>query len=443
MMPYKWVYEEINQVHVELSTHCNARCPMCPRHMRVWSNNNDNGTIPMTRPDLVLESITYENFVKWFPPEFMQNAHMFTFCGTHGDPMMCKDVLEITLYVCNAGCSVTFNTNGGMRDEKFWKELAEILQINTTPWAHRRVVFSIDGLHDTNHLYRVNVPYEKAMRNAKTYIDAGGQASWDYLIFRHNEHQIEEAHKISKEMGFQFFVPKKALGFSRDINGNLLNKIIRNADGSVSHIIEPPTSSDNVNVIAGRSVHSVTSEHDLIINVPKLLQITKAKLQTHEEQKEIYEDAAKDGYVLTEEESCTDVVCKSLSHPSGNKEIYVDAAGLVHPCCYVGTRYNANVTMMPDYQLKTEIRKFGVNNISLKHKSLKEIIDSGYLHDTFETKWGKTGLDGMIFCNETCGEKSPIDRIYSHKLDTRPPEFKMQHDRDLRVECLGVPPDSA
>ena len=428
-MLYKWTYEEINQVHVELSTHCNARCPLCPRHMRVYSNNaasvHDNGTIPTARPDLVLESITYENFVKWFPPEFVKNAHMFAFCGTHGDPMMCKDVLEIARYVCNAGCSVSFNTNGGMRDEKFWKELAEILKINITPWNNRRVVFSIDGLHDTNHLYRVNVPYEKAMRNAKTYIDAGGRASWDYLIFRHNEHQIEEAQKISNEMGFEYFVPKKALGFTRKRNGGLQNRIVRNADGSVSHIIEPPTNSDNVNVIAGRSVDSVTPDHDLIINVPELIQISKAKIQTREEQKEIYETLAKAGYAPTEEESCTNVVCKSLSHSSGNKEIYVDAAGRVFPCCYVGTRYNANIDMMPDYQLKTEIDKFGVDNNSLKQKSLKEIIDSGYLHDTFETKWGKTGLDGMLFCNETCGEKSPIDRIYTHKLDTRPPEFKL------------------
>ena len=393
---------------------------MCPRHMPV-NTNGDGSTVPFARPDLVLESVTYENFVKWFPLEFTKKIKSWIFCGTHGDPMMCKDVLEITRYVCEAGCDVLFNTNGGMRDENFWKQMAEVLKINPPMGGHRRVIFSIDGLHDTNHLYRVNVPYEKAMRNAKTYIDAGGKASWDYLIFRHNEHQIEEAQKISREMGFEYFVPKKALGFSRDRNGNLRNKIVRGADGAVSHIIEPPTSEDNANYLPGHTRQNITPEHEAQVDVVELIKIRKAQIQTIEAKTESYNTRI-EGYIPSEEESCTNVSCKSLNN--GTVEIYVDAAGIVHPCCYVGTRYNANYSMVGDYQLQIEIEKNGLDNISLKQKSLKEIIDSGYLHNTFETKWGKHGVEGMLYCNETCGEKSEIDRIFTHELDKRPAGYK-------------------
>ena len=56
-----------------------------------------------------------------------------------------------------------------------------------------KVIFAIDGLEDTNHLYRVNTNFNKIMENAKAFINAGGIARWDFIAFAHNEHQIEEA----------------------------------------------------------------------------------------------------------------------------------------------------------------------------------------------------------------------------------------------------------
>jgi hypothetical protein len=44
------------------------------------------------------------------------------------------------------------------------------------------------------------------MKNAKSYIDAGGSAIWKYLMFQHNEHQVEQARTLSKDMGFKKFL---------------------------------------------------------------------------------------------------------------------------------------------------------------------------------------------------------------------------------------------
>ena len=63
--------------------------------------------------------------------------------------------------------------------------------------------FSIDGLKNTNELYRRKLEWEKLMRNASAFIEAGGVAYWDMLVFKHNEHQIEEVRQLAKNMGFK------------------------------------------------------------------------------------------------------------------------------------------------------------------------------------------------------------------------------------------------
>ena len=37
------------------------------------------------------------------------------------------------------------------------------------------------------------------MENVNAFISAGGTAYWKFLIFKHNEHQVEEAKKLSEQ----------------------------------------------------------------------------------------------------------------------------------------------------------------------------------------------------------------------------------------------------
>jgi ubiquinone/menaquinone biosynthesis C-methylase UbiE len=43
----------------------------------------------------------------------------------------------------------------------------------------------------------------------KAFIAAGGRARWDFLIFEHNQHQVEEAEALATKWGFEKFVAKK------------------------------------------------------------------------------------------------------------------------------------------------------------------------------------------------------------------------------------------
>jgi hypothetical protein len=68
------------------------------------------------------------------------------------------------------------NTNGGLRTKFWWQELANIMK-GELDYA----VFSIDGLADTNHIYRVDVNWDNVMSNAEAFISAGYEELMTYM----------------------------------------------------------------------------------------------------------------------------------------------------------------------------------------------------------------------------------------------------------------------
>ena len=61
------------------------------------------------------------------------------------------------------------------------------------------IVFGIDGLEDTNHLYRQGVKWNNLMDRVQTFISEGGKANWQFIPFEHNKHQIHDAKKLSEK----------------------------------------------------------------------------------------------------------------------------------------------------------------------------------------------------------------------------------------------------
>tara|TARA_R110000796_G_scaffold35050_2_gene90330 strand:- start:5 stop:850 length:846 start_codon:yes stop_codon:yes gene_type:complete len=128
------------------------------------------------------------------------------FCGTVGDPCADKNLLEKIRWIktINSNIVVGINTNGSIRNPKWWTDCAKLLT-----GIYDYVVFSVDGLEDTNHIYRVGVQFKKIMENAQAYIDAGASAHWDMLVFDHNKHQVEQCKQLAEDMGFTWFRSKE------------------------------------------------------------------------------------------------------------------------------------------------------------------------------------------------------------------------------------------
>ena len=198
-------YSDLKTVHLEITEACNAACPMCARNINGGEDN----------PHLKDNELSLDDCKTIFKPEFISQLDRMYMCGNFGDPVAAKDTLEVFAYFRehNPKMNLTMYTNGSAKKPEWWANLARVLGKNAY------VVFSIDGLEDTNHLYRQNTVWSKIVENAQAFIDAGGRARWDYIVFAHNEHQVETAEELSRVMGFEKFQFKKSARFFSNTSG--------------------------------------------------------------------------------------------------------------------------------------------------------------------------------------------------------------------------------
>lgn len=259
----------IRSLHIELSNRCNARCPMCSR-----TNNKRIEDNP--------DEITLEKFQSYFSDEFIKQLDSIKFCGNFGDPAIAKDCIDIHQYVdqINPDIDMVFHTNGGLRTPKFWKQLGVVYSKR----PERKIVFHIDGMRDTNHIYRVDVDYDNVITNATAAISTGAYCVWAFIPFMHNEHQVEEAEAEAKRLGFTKFAVKISARFEHKLQP------FRYVDGrtGIDKMLFPATSSE--------------------YNVTKLL------------------------------ENLDTPICAAEKR----REVYVSARGEMLPCCWYASGYQNN-----------------------------------------------------------------------------------------------------
>ena len=186
--------ESIKSLQFEISSNCNLKCTGCAR-----INEEDYDTVS----SLIKKNVYLDKNIikKLFESKLLQNLDYIDFCGSIDDPLMHPDFLEIIEFITNLKLKVVIQTNASLRNTDYWIRLANILKTNPASY----VKFSIDGLEDTNHLYRRGSNWNKIMSNASAYINAGGHAQWQYIVFPWNQHQVEDARVLSQQMGFDSF----------------------------------------------------------------------------------------------------------------------------------------------------------------------------------------------------------------------------------------------
>jgi MoaA/NifB/PqqE/SkfB family radical SAM enzyme len=133
-----------------------------------------------------------------FSPDFVKQLWEIFINGNLGDFVTARDALDIIQYFreCNPDLCIYVSTNAGAKTEKFWQRLAEL---------GVKVFFCIDGLAGTHELYRQNTVWQTVINNAKTFIAAGGSATWKMIKFDHNLAEEEECRKLATELGFVNF----------------------------------------------------------------------------------------------------------------------------------------------------------------------------------------------------------------------------------------------
>ena len=184
---------KIRVLHLEPTDVCQAACPLCARE-------TDTAFDRTTQHHLTIEQIMQHISIT-----DIQHLDKMFMCGNYGDPAAGQHTLDIYRQFrhLNPDIVLGMNTNGGLQNQDWWQDLAKLFQ---NPGDY--VVFSIDGLGDTNHQYRVNVNWSRVMQNASSFIRAGGSAHWDMLVYEHNQHQVADCERLARDMGFRWFRTK-------------------------------------------------------------------------------------------------------------------------------------------------------------------------------------------------------------------------------------------
>lgn len=183
----------IKVLHIEPTDVCQAACPLCARE-------TDPAFIKDTKHHLTVEQIKQQ-----FSDRVIASLDKMFMCGNYGDPAAGYYTMDIYRYFrqVNPDIVLGMNTNGAIQSTFFWHALGQLFN-----QPEDYVVFSIDGLEDTNQVYRKNVQWQRLMSNAEAFIAAGGSAHWDMLVYRHNQHQVEACERLARDMGFKWFRAK-------------------------------------------------------------------------------------------------------------------------------------------------------------------------------------------------------------------------------------------
>jgi len=344
----------IKAIHLEVTDKCNASCPQCARNKNGGPEN----------PNLPKLELSLEDVKTILPPDFISGLKRLYMCGNFGDPMMAKDTLEIFKYLReqNENITLSMNTNASARTKEWWSELALIYG------EKGNVKFGIDGLKDTHHLYRKGTDFDRIIGNAKAFIEAGGHAIWEYIVFRHNEHQIEEARELANKIGFKEFRVKKTGRFFSNTKSKVRDSLpVLDEKENILYYLEMPTDE-------GLKNNSLGKEKSLVKKF--------GSMETYLDQ--------------------TNINCKVVEEGS----LYISSEGLVLPCCWTANQlylWYQNVGSNPMWGIINA--NGGKDTIQGRKNSIIKIIKGDTFRAIKESWSCKSISDGKLkVCAKTCGD---------------------------------------
>ncbi|MBW7845202.1 MAG: SPASM domain-containing protein [Bacteroidia bacterium] len=180
-----WIIGKPTCLEIEPTTSCNLRCPQCPSGLREFSRNT--GMLDFELYKKVIDE-TYQELV-WLILYFQ------------GEPFLNKQFLDFVRYADKKNIYTVTSSNS----QYFTDELAR----KTVESGLDRLIISIDGTtQETYGKYRIGGKVEKVIEGTKNLLAWKQKLNsktphiiWQFIVFKHNEHQLPEIKKLAKEIG--------------------------------------------------------------------------------------------------------------------------------------------------------------------------------------------------------------------------------------------------
>jgi MoaA/NifB/PqqE/SkfB family radical SAM enzyme len=318
--------------HIELSSICALKCPRCPR--------------VEVADSLLNRQLSLDFFKNQIGEDTVRQIKKITFCGNDGDPIYCRDFLNIVQWIRDVNPLIQFVliTNGSYKDNQWWQQLGKIFN------CQDHIHWSIDGWDQlSNEQYRVNSNWNSIISGIDSFnqINSTTYKTWATIGFKFNESELDQIKELARSLHFDQFQLTKSTKFGVKYPA---------AYGNTDHL--EPT---NQNLIS--SGFRFERVHDVLTNKPCPDLLKKVFLVRAEElQKTSYSG-----------------ICFI-----GNKGVFLNSVGEFYPCCWTATRYPHNKDWQGKFNLyqtsfkdvieddfwATEFLKF--DNLECKTKCTKE-----------------------------------------------------------------------
>jgi MoaA/NifB/PqqE/SkfB family radical SAM enzyme len=268
--------------HLELSSICTLSCLRCSR--------------TEVKEGLVQTSLTVDFIKQNFTPTILQHVTRISLCGYDGDPIYCKDFLQIVAYLKETKPTLELYivTNGSYKTKEWWESLRNILN------EHDQIHWSLDGWDQkSNEQYRVNSDWNSIIIGLEVFKDSTVYKTWDFIYFAHNYHGVDKVAELAKHYNFDQLRLTKSTKFTGKYG--------------VKDDLEPPA--------------EYVSASDRFEN--QLVYLTNRI-----EPKTSYNQALN---IYEQIESFDDIIplCKI-----GSKGLFINSQGYLFPCCWIVHRYD-------------------------------------------------------------------------------------------------------
>jgi radical SAM protein with 4Fe4S-binding SPASM domain len=182
-------------LNVEPGNICNLKCPLCPTGAGL--------------PGIEKGCITLELFKKVFDElkQSLTSINLYSW----GEPLLNRDLIPIIEYIkpFNKNIRITTSTSLNLKDNNL---LAGLINSGID-----EIIVSCDGTNqDSYGKYRVGGDFGLVMNNLRLLADKKKELgkdtliTWNFLVFKHNEQEIDKAKEMADNLGVYF-----RIGFMR------------------------------------------------------------------------------------------------------------------------------------------------------------------------------------------------------------------------------------
>jgi len=174
---------------IEPGNICNLKCPLCPTG--AGSYEAEKGFMQ------------FDFFKKIF--DQLKNSLITVNLYNWGEPLLNRDLFRIIRYIKDykKGIAVVTSTNLNINDRS---ALIELLQSGID-----EIIVSCDGASKkTYDKYRVGGDFDLVMQNLeflaeqKRKLGSNADIVWNFLVFKHNEHEVDTARSMADKLGVSF-----------------------------------------------------------------------------------------------------------------------------------------------------------------------------------------------------------------------------------------------